>query len=497
MTSIYLVEDEVYAMMALKQKIMDLQGEYVIVGAADNGAAALEQILDLCPDIVLTDIRMPDMDGLTLISKLQEKGCQSLPVIVSGYQDFEYAKQAVKLGAADYLLKPVNPPELYACLKKCCEKLSKRSKNIVSFLIGEESFSFETAFRKDSFIFLYIITANPLSSVENMLHPNVRYLPNGDLERLFCKFYKYQFCKCFDGFFSNEKMILICGDKKGNALLAGNLPYFVKALEDETGKYITVYYMGAEGMSVSTAIRECRVNAVRCAQFGKSTIHNEPVLLPAVSARLGETADLYAMMLGQNQTDLLESHITRLLKQWEKESHTCRAVTEDLLFIMDTLKRSLSSKRILEFNNQYYLENVISFSGDYDELARNFYLLLRVLFAADEPLASSPKELVESLIVYFKEHLSCNVTLQDLEERTGVSKVYICRIFKKFQNTTPMDFFTRLKIARAKELLADFPGMSLREIADSLGFNDVYYFSKVFKRITGAPPSEMRPDEKS
>ena len=492
MTSIYLVEDEVYAMMALKQKIMDLQGEYVIVGAADNGAAALEQILDLCPDIVLTDIRMPDMDGLTLISKLQEKGCQSLSVIVSGYQDFEYAKQAVKLGAADYLLKPVNPPELYACLKKCCEKLSKRSKNIVSFLIGEESFSFETAFRKDSFIFLYIITANPLSSVENMLHPNVRYLPNGDLERLFCKFYKYQFCKCFDGFFSNEKMILICGDKKGNALLAGNLPYFVKALEDETGKYITVYYMGTEGMSVSTAIRECRVNAVRCAQFGKSTIHNEPVLLPAVSARLGETADLYAMMLGQNQTDLLESHITRLLKQWEKESHTCRAVTEDLLFVMDTLKRSLSSKRMLEFNNQYYLENVISFSGDYDELARNFYLLLRVLFAADEPLASSPEELVESLIVYFKEHLSCNVTLQ-----TGVSKVYICRIFKKFQNTTPMDFFTRLKIARAKELLADFPGMSLREIADSLGFNDVYYFSKVFKRITGAPPSEMRPDEKS
>ena len=112
-------------------------------------------------------------------------------------------------------------------------------------------------------------------------------------------------------------------------------------------------------------------------------------------------------------------------------------------------------------------------------------------------MASSPEELVESLIVYFKEHLSCNVTLQDLEERTGVSKVYICRIFKKFQNTTPMDFFTRLKIARAKELLADFPGMSLREIADSLGFNEVYYFSKVFKRITGAPPSEMRPDEKS
>ncbi len=112
MTSIYLVEDEVYAMMALKQKIMDLQGEYVIVGAADNGAAALEQILDLCPDIVLTDIRMPDMDGLTLISKLQEKGCQSLPVIVSGYQDFEYARDAFRGGVLDYLTKPIVPSHM-------------------------------------------------------------------------------------------------------------------------------------------------------------------------------------------------------------------------------------------------------------------------------------------------------------------------------------------------------------------------------------------------
>lgn len=205
MTSIYLVEDEIYALMALRQKIMDLEEDYVIVGTADNGITALEEIAELCPDIVLTDIRMPDMDGLTLISRMQERECPPLAIIVTGYQDFAYAREAVKLGASDYLLKPVNPPELSACLKKCTGYLSKRRKNIISFLIGEEQFSFESAFLKDSFIFLYLIIANPLSSVENTLHPNVQYLPNRDLERLFKEVHKCRFFKCFDGFFLMKK----------------------------------------------------------------------------------------------------------------------------------------------------------------------------------------------------------------------------------------------------------------------------------------------------
>lgn len=209
MTSVYLVEDEIYALMALQQKIVDLKEDYVIVGSADNGVTALEQIEVLCPDIVLTDIRMPDMDGLTLISRLQEKGCPSLCIIVSGYQDFEYAKQAMKLGAADYLLKPVNPPELESCLKNCVSTLAQRRKNIISFLIGEEHFSFEAASLQDSITFLYLIIANPLSSVENMLHPNVRYLPNRELEEMFRRFHNCRFLRCLDGFFSNEKMLLL------------------------------------------------------------------------------------------------------------------------------------------------------------------------------------------------------------------------------------------------------------------------------------------------
>ena len=492
MISIYLVEDEVYALMALQQKIIDLEEDYTIAGTADNGITALKEIAELCPDIVLTDIRMPDMDGLTLISRLKETGCCSLPIIVSGYQDFEYAKQAVKLGASDYLLKPVNPAELASCLKSCAEKLTRQRKNIVSFLIGEERLSFEGANPQDTFTLLYIIIANPLSSVENPLHPNARYIPNRVLEELFRQFHHCRVLRSFDGFFSNEKALLLKDDEKGRSLLYGNLPHFLKALEAKTGSFVTIYHADAKGMSLPPVIRECRENAVRSVFFGKSGINNVPVRSRRPSPGLSEPADLFALIIGQNQLDLLRSNISRLFGQWESERHSCFALMEDLLFIMDSLKRHFSSQRTLDFNNRYFLENIMSFSRTVPELSENFYLMLVVLFTVKEPEGRPPEELVESLIAYFNDHISSNITLQDLEEKIGVSKVYICRVFKKYKNTTPIDYFTRLKISRARKMLQDFPNLSLREISDSLGFNDAYYFSKVFKRITGFSPSEMR-----
>lgn len=492
MISIYLVEDEVYALMALQQKIIDLEEDYIIAGAADNGITALKEIAELCPDVVLTDIRMPDMDGLTLISRLKEAGSPSLPIIVSGYQDFEYAKQAVKLGAADYLLKPVNPPELASCLKSCAEKLAKQRKNIVSFLIGEERLSFEGANPQDTFTLLYIIIANPLSSVENPLHPNVQYIPNRVLEQLFRKYHNCRILRCFDGFFSNEKALLLKEDEKGRSLLSGNLPHFQKALEKEVNSFVTIYHANTNGMSLPSVIRECRENAVRSVFFGKSTINNVPVRIHQISSGLQETADLFALIIGQNQFDLLRSNVSRLLAQWEKECHSCLSVMEDLLFIMDSLKRHFSALETPDFNNRYFLENIMSFSQSISELSENFYLMLVVLFTVKEPEGRSPEELVENLIAYFNDHISSNITLQDLEEKIGVSKVYICRVFKKYKNTTPIDYFTRLKISKAQKMLHDFPNLSLREISDSLGFNDAYYFSKVFKRITGSTPSEMR-----
>ena len=119
--NILVVEDERVIRQSLRQIIeRGSSGEFRVVGEAKEGRAALQLIKELeqAPDVVITDIRMPVMDGLTFIERLQPEHGYITVVILSGYDDFAYAKQAMRLGVTDYLLKPVDPEELMQVLRR-------------------------------------------------------------------------------------------------------------------------------------------------------------------------------------------------------------------------------------------------------------------------------------------------------------------------------------------------------------------------------------------
>ena len=115
---IILVDDEEEVRKSIIRKIDWQIVGFTVVGDAENGEDALEKIENLEPDVVLTDIRMPYMDGLTLAEKIRQKYPSMKIVIFSGYDDFEYAKRAIKLNVTEYILKPVNVEELTAILRK-------------------------------------------------------------------------------------------------------------------------------------------------------------------------------------------------------------------------------------------------------------------------------------------------------------------------------------------------------------------------------------------
>ena len=115
---IILVDDEEEVRKSIVRKIGWEEAGFQVAGDAENGEDALEKIEALEPDVVLTDIRMPYMDGLTLAERIRQKYPSMKIVIFSGYDDFEYAKQAIKLNVTEYILKPVNVEELTAILKR-------------------------------------------------------------------------------------------------------------------------------------------------------------------------------------------------------------------------------------------------------------------------------------------------------------------------------------------------------------------------------------------
>jgi two-component system response regulator YesN len=154
---ILIAEDEQRARMGIANLIRHLDGNYEIVGEASNGRTALEMIETSRPDVVITDIKMPYMSGLELVNASREKKCSSRFIIISAYAEFEYAKEALKLGIDDYLLKPPTKEELEKTLKHV-EKLIK---------YGSEARSGLYNTLKDQYPDVHPLIAEVLEIIEN------------------------------------------------------------------------------------------------------------------------------------------------------------------------------------------------------------------------------------------------------------------------------------------------------------------------------------------
>ncbi len=128
---VLVADDEKLIARSISRRIDESGRNFRVVAQAGTGLEALEMAKEWMPDVVFSDIKMPEMDGIGLISRLQEMNPSILCVIVSGYSDFEYTRAAIQNNAVDYLLKPVNPEELSALLARMEAVLLAREQTIV------------------------------------------------------------------------------------------------------------------------------------------------------------------------------------------------------------------------------------------------------------------------------------------------------------------------------------------------------------------------------
>ena len=128
MYQVYIVDDAVLTRKALVMTIPWNQWGCEVVGAADDGEKALEEIVNLVPDIVITDIRMIRMNGLEMIKKCRESGNNAQFIVISGYNEFEYAQKAIKMDVLDYILNPIHDDELHDAVQRAVERLKEQGK---------------------------------------------------------------------------------------------------------------------------------------------------------------------------------------------------------------------------------------------------------------------------------------------------------------------------------------------------------------------------------
>jgi two-component system response regulator YesN len=131
MYKVYIIDD---AILVRKELVLTVPWESLncnVVGQSGNPQVALQEIIDLEPHIVITDIKMSHMSGLDLIQALKEKGCEAEFIVISAFSEFEYALSAIKLDVQDYLLKPISDAELLNALKKTMQRIEDKKESSI------------------------------------------------------------------------------------------------------------------------------------------------------------------------------------------------------------------------------------------------------------------------------------------------------------------------------------------------------------------------------
>ena len=184
--TVIVAEDEELLLTNLVQKIQKADPDFQVAGTAQTGDQALALIEKLSPDLVVTDIRMPVMDGITLLTKVREQFPFTKFIITSGFSDFEYTKKAITLKVSDYLLKPVDSEELKEALSKIKQEFQIAGNDY------EEVFNARTAAMTPTQIATLLkdfIVRNYSEDINlNLIADNMNYSPSY-LTKIFCQVY--------------------------------------------------------------------------------------------------------------------------------------------------------------------------------------------------------------------------------------------------------------------------------------------------------------------
>ena len=195
-----------------------------------------------------------------------------------------------------------------------------------------------------------------------------------------------------------------------------------------------------------------------------------------------------------NQSKSLFVELENNLKEWELKDYPVIFIKKFLTVIINRYYKAFGNTiKNPPFDTDLDVEQILYTCNSYLDLRNNVIEYFKSLYnEMNEIKKGSTKELFENIDAYIKSNLYGNITMQNLSARFKVTPSYISRIINANCDTSPMDYYMKLKIEEAKKLLISDNNILIKDISDSLGFSDQYYFSKVFKSYTGYSPAEFK-----
>lgn len=533
---VFLVEDEMVIRRGIKNSIDWEKEGYIFCGEASDGELAYPMIIKEKPDILITDIRMPFMDGLELC-KLVKKELPNIKILIlSGYDEFDYAKEAIRLGVTEYLLKPISSGKLLEALNGVSESIrrEKEDKDLVRKYM--EEMRENTEHEKQKF-FEQMIAGN--LSMADALETGKKYEMNlsagmynlllfrftlgeenrksgellGEAEYAIEKLterleYVFEFQRGVEGW-----AFLLMADNEEQ--MSERVKELSKDLEEIMKNYSTITYFGGIGQPVARlreleeSFREAeRALAARFTMELNRIISVEDIRMAqnvdtlddieiTSFGEIEKTRTMLEKFLNNGAEDEIDEFVDVYINELPEEN--LKSVLMRQYIIMDAYIVMMSfCEKIEGIEGEMQaqseeLKNSMKTSQTLEEIKNYIRMLLKKIIGVRDTISgrrySDIIEIAKDQIR--KTYMSDEISLNTIAAEVGMSPSYFSSIFSKEMGKTFVEYLTEIRMDRAKELLM-CSSMKTSEIGYEVGYKDPHYFSYIFKKTQNCTPKEFR-----
>ena len=477
---------------------------------AANGRAAFELLCQMrerkeSVDILLTDVKMPFMDGIQLLTAAKEAGFEMKTIIFSGYNEFEYAKLAVKLGVSDYILKPVNPKEFESTMLKIIGELEQAD-------FEKEQMQQRSDYMKEYILYTLFNGGNPYDMKEK-----AEKLVSEDFWNRFRRIMLIEFDSDFFGKevldFSNEIMKILESSEEyqylnlnpqqavlllNDSMQYGNLQKLAEKLHDviyeKFNRHCHIAISGevedyAKLPELMDTLDELMEN-----KFYQPEIYVYSAGVSKETPELVQTDDdtlIKQMKQDTKMKDIssLREHFERLCDKYKKKSYFSQIYVK---FIFSNLLKDFYSD-IPNANDEQFNREIekLYTSSDFNcimDIVKHHIDMLEEAFVQNPQLRHREIEIVKK---YIYEHYKDELGVEQLADMVYLAPSYLSSVFKKETGQNLSKFIKQYRMERAKDMLEN-TNMKIVAVSEAVGYQNVSYFCQSFRECFGVSPQKYR-----
>ncbi len=511
------------------------QMNFDVAGKACNGKDAFDLVREHQPDVVITDIRMPIMDGLELTSLIKQHYPLTKVIILSGYDDFSYAQQAVKLGAEEYLLKPARIGMIEEAVLRAYEKLEIEKKLREDSILLQQKLIKSLPLLKDDY-FRYLVST-PVEHDLSEFEDRFRFLEIGldvknfavllieldHYRELFernnikeVELYKFAVanmaqelmdaCYNCETFRVDDNRIVLLINYRNDLSLNENktrISDVAERIRESVEKHLDItvtlgigglyedikdiYYSFMEAKEAITYRIVLGHNRVICAQDIRINHHQSfhyPIQLE------NEILSYIKIGVYKQIPDCLDKFIESLINQKDISPFYIKKILRNFVGLISRMTLELpENTEMSHIRNHDFIAEFEKYKT-VDEI-RSW--LNKILCEIAQTVGNMKKSQLEKDIdkakLYIHQHFNEDISLQTVSEHVCLSPTYFSAVFKELVGETFIEYLIKARVEKAKELLATGQ-YKIYEIANRVGYEDRRYFSEVFKKHTGLNPAE-------